>query len=142
MRLLSYLTLLATLVASGCKKTQVNDFPNVPVQEYVYLNNPSNQALLNPGGWVYAPGGVAGLVVYRRYFNNDVNDFVAYDRACPSHFDESCSQLDISSDDVRAVCSCSQDSYILFDGSPAENASRALFTYRVSFDGQVLIIVN
>lgn len=142
MRLLSYLTFFLIMVACGCKKTQVNDFPNVPVEQYVYLNNPSNQALLNPGGWVYFNGGYRGLLIYRRYFNNNADDFAVYDRACPEHFDQSCSILEVSDDDISAKCSCQQDEYILFDGSPSKDANRGLFPYRVLFDGEVLIISN
>jgi len=130
------------MVACGCKKTQVNNFPNVPVEQYVYLNNPSNQALLNPGGWVYFTGGYRGLIIYRRYFNNTANDFAVYDRACPEHFEQGCSILEVGSDDISAKCSCQQDEYILFDGSPSKDANRSLFPYRVLFDGEVLIISN
>ncbi len=142
MRLFTLLTLLTALVASGCKKNQANDFPNVQVQEVLYLNNPSNQALQNPGGWVYAEGGYRGLIVYRRYLNNTANDFAVYDRACPEHFNQSCSQLAISADDIFAECSCQQEKYVLFDGSPGEGAARGLVPYAVNFDGQVLFISN
>lgn len=142
MRLLTLLTPLLLLVASGCKKNQANDFPNVQVQETIYLNNPSNQALQNPGGWVYAPGGVKGLIIYRRYLNNQASDFAAYDRACPQHFNEGCGLLTVSDDDIYALCTCNKEEYILFDGSPAKNAERGLYSYPVSFDGQVVVVSN
>jgi hypothetical protein len=142
MRLLTLLTPILLLVASGCKKNQPNDFPNVQVRELIYLNNPTNQALQNPGGWVYAPGGVKGLIIYRRYLNNQASDFAAYDRACPQHFNESCGLLNVSDDDIYALCSCNNEQYILFDGSPGKNAERGLYSYPVTFDGEVVVVSN
>lgn len=142
MRLLTLLTSCLILVACGCTKNQNNNFPNVQVQEVIYLNNPTNQALQNPGGWVYAPGGVKGLIVYRRYLNNQASDFAVYDRACPQHFEQNCSKLEVGSDDIRATCSCNADEYILFDGSPSKNAERGLYQYPVTFDGQAIVVSN
>ena len=140
--ILVILTFTSLLVASGCSKTQPDDFPNVAFETYVYLNNPSNSPLLQPGGWVFHDGGYKGLIIYRRQLTGAADDFGVYDRACPIHFTESCGLLDVSDDDLYAECSCGEDTYLLLDGSPVQNASRGLKMYPGTLNGAVLYVRN
>jgi len=139
-RFIPLLTGIFLAVASGCEKNNPNNFPLVDVEEFIFLNNPSNSALLAAGGSITHPGGHRGLIVFRRFFNQDSEDFAAYDRACPTHFEESCSVLEIDSDGLFAVCPCENEKYLLFDGSPGDNAERSLQPYRTFFDGNVVTI--
>lgn len=141
-RLYILLTLVSLSVASACKKNNQRDFPVVSFDEYIYLNNPSNNELLNPGGAVYTAGGYRGLIIFRRYLNNDTYDFGAFDRACPEHYAEDCSQLEISEDRVYAECPCHGEKYLLFDGSPNENAVISMVEYQCTFDGAVIRVRN
>lgn len=141
-RLYVLLTLVSLSVASACKKNNQRDFPVVSFDEYIYLNNPSNNELLNPGGAVYTPGGYRGLIIFRRYLNNDAYDFGAFDRACPEHYAEDCSQLEISEDRVFTECPCHGEKYLLFDGSPNENAVISMVEYQCTFDGAVIRVRN
>jgi nitrite reductase/ring-hydroxylating ferredoxin subunit len=134
------LTLVLTLVA--CKRqNQQNNIPNVAVQEFVYLNTPQGFNLTVQGGWIYNPGGVKGLVVYRRYFNFQFDDFITYDRACPLHWEDDCGTLEVV-DDIYLECPCTGHQYILFDGSPVAGDSPPLRTYNTDFDGQNVIRIT
>ncbi len=137
------LTLLLIGVASGCKKkSQRSDFPNVSFEEYVYLNNPSSYDLGVPGGAIFHTGGYRGLIIYRRYLNGGIDDFAIYDRACPEHYAENCSQLELSNDGLFAICPCGNEKYLLFDGSPVDEATISLFPYSASLSNNVLYIRN
>lgn len=130
------------LVASGCRKSQPDNFPNVAFETYVYLNNPSNNDLQVPGGWVFHDGGYKGLIIYRRQLSGAADDFGVYDRACPEHFSEGCGLMTISDDDLYAECSCQGEKYLLLDGSPVKNASRGLKMYTGTLNSGVLYIRN
>ena len=145
MRRQSYiLTILFLVVASGgCKKqSNINDIPNVAINEFVYLNLPSSSNLLVPGGWIYNNGGYAGLIVYRRYFNQQYDDFASYDRACPLHYQQACGTLKVV-DDIYLECPCTGHQYLLFDGLPLSDNSPQLRFYNTQFDGlNIIHIVN
>ncbi|MGK0406840.1 MAG: hypothetical protein ACJAZH_000657 [Roseivirga sp.] len=130
------------MVASACEKNNNRDFPIVSFNEYIYLNNPSSLELLNIGGAISHSGGYRGLLIYRRFNSNDQNDFGGFDRACPTHYAEDCSILEISNDRTYAECACGGERYLLFDGSPSTNAITSLVEYRCTFDGVVIHIQN
>ncbi len=141
-RFLSLLTFVLMIVASSCKKSRNANFPNVRVDEFVYLSNPSNFQLSSPGGWVYNQGGYRGLIIYRRFINGDQSDFAAYDRACPEHYSRDCSVLQVDADGIYAECSCNNERYLLLDGSPADGAQLPLIEYQTFLNGQVLNVSN
>ena len=127
---------------AGCNKQRVNDLiPNVAVNEFVYLNNPSSFNLQVQGGWIYHTGGFAGLVVYRRYFTQQNNDFVAYERACPLHFAQSCGTLKVV-DDIFLECPCDGHQFLMFDGQPIDGNSPQLRFYNTFFDGSNVIQIS
>ncbi|MDZ7848026.1 MAG: hypothetical protein U5L96_15445 [Owenweeksia sp.] len=64
------MTVGTLLVASGCRKKRQESLPDVPSSDTSDLNNPSNNSLQHPGGWVYYSGGYDGLIVYRRDLQN------------------------------------------------------------------------
>jgi nitrite reductase/ring-hydroxylating ferredoxin subunit len=129
------------MVASGCGENNQRNFPNISFEEYIYLNNPSNLPLQNVGGAVTHPGGYKGLIIYRRYFNNN-NDFAAYDRGCPTHYQDNCGQLILSNDGSFAECPCEGEKYLLFDGSPSTDATISLVPYQANLNGQVIVVRN
>jgi nitrite reductase/ring-hydroxylating ferredoxin subunit len=81
------------------------------------------------------------LVVYRRYFNFQFDDFITYDRACPLHWEDDCGTLEVV-DDIYLECPCTGHQYILFDGSPVAGDSPPLRTYNTDFDGQNVIRIT
>ncbi len=138
------LTLILLLVAyTGCKKNSNSSLiPNVAVNEFIYLNNPSSFNLQVQGGWIYNQGGYKGLVVYRRYFNFQSDDFVGYERACPLHFADACGTLKVVND-IYLECPCTGHQYLMFDGLPIDASSEQLRFYNTQFDGNnVIQIVN
>ena len=137
------LTLIFLVVASSSCKKQTNEslIPNIAVNEYVYLKNPSSFNLQAQGGWIYNNGGYAGLVVYRRYFAQQYNDFIAYDRACPLHFDQACGTLKVV-DDIYLDCPCTGHQYLLFDSQPLDGNSPQLRFYNTQFDGTNVIYIS
>src|SRR5271156_4875254 len=63
---------------SGCKKDS-SAIPNVFVDFYVYLTQPSFANLNAVGGWVAVTGGVKGIIVFKK----NSTEFAAYERDCP-----------------------------------------------------------
>ena len=50
------------------------------------------------GGWILHPGGLKGIVVYRRKYDQQFDDFISYERACPKHYPDECGQLNVVED--------------------------------------------
>lgn len=125
---------LVAFLTSCSKNNNQYQIPNVGVEEIIYLNNPSNFDLNVPGGYVYINSGYRGIIVYRRYGSGSQNDFAAYERACPIHFNDDCGKTEV--DDIYIKCSCDDKEWVLFDGSPLQgNNAPALKTYNIQFDG-------
>jgi hypothetical protein len=130
----------------SCKKSN-NVIPNVPVDVYIYMNQPLSANLKVPGGWIYAQGGVKGILVYNS--GNDV--FRAYDRACTYDPQTSCSSVTVGIDNVTAIDSCCggdaccKSKYLIVDGAPMSGPTTiALVQYRtfLNSDGTELHITN
>lgn len=133
---------LSFLFLAFCSNDLPQQIPNVSVNEYVYLNNPSSQAINFIGGHIYHLGGYKGLVIYRRYMNGDSNDWVAYERACPDHYARNCGLLNVE-EDLYLTCGCDQTQYLMFDGSVTKGSSTyPLVQYRVDLQGDKLHISN
>lgn len=130
------------MVAPACKKSNPRDFPLVAIDEIVYLSNGTSQPLQTIGGSIFHNGGFRGLIIYRRFNNMDGRDFAAYDRACPQHYEEDCSRLEKSDDNLFVECPCHGERYLLFDGSPDSSGSISLMEYRATSDGQTVRIRN
>lgn len=123
----------SSILLGSCKKnTQQDNAPYVPVDVYINLNLPQNQALNAPGGWAYAQGGIKGIIVYRR----GMDEFVAYDRNCTYNEESSCGTASVDSSNVLINCECDGSVYNIFDGSVNEGPARLpLRMYNASFDG-------
>ena len=117
--------------------------PNVAFETRLVLSEPSNFPLQSPGGWIYAPGGYRGLLVYRTTIGTVSNDFAVFDRACPKHYDQACGVVEVESDNLHVKCPCDAAQYLIIDGSPtAGNTGQALQPYARTFDGLILTIYN
>lgn len=139
---LAFWTLILLGVASACKDDRIRDFPQVGFEEYIYLNNPSSAELRSPGGAIFHTGGFRGLIIVRRFMNGNQRDFAAYDRACPQHFREDCSRLEFDEDNLFVKCPCHGEKYLLFDGSPSDDANISLFEYSATFNSSVVVVRN
>lgn len=126
---------LVVFSTSCAKNEDQYQIPNVGVEEVLYLNNPSNFDLQVVGGHTTIPAGYRGIIVYRRYGNGGVNDFAAYEQACPIHFSSDCGKVEVE-DAIYLTCACDSSQWVLFDGSPLQgNNAPAVKFYNVQFDG-------
>ena len=89
MKKLGVIILLLSLFSCSNTDDPNSILPYVPVNETVYLNNPSNNNLLSVGGWVEISGGIKGIVVYHAGIEN----YLAYDLACPHLAPSACSKM-------------------------------------------------
>lgn len=141
--LIPFLVAVGLIGISGCKKDNNNGYsniPNVPVDIYVFTNDPQFFNLSIVGGWGYLQGGSKGILVY----HSSNNEFTALERHCPHDATQSNSIVDIdSSNYVLAQCRTCASKYVLFDGSVSSGpAELALKRYRTQLNGNQLRIFN
>ncbi|MCW3103644.1 MAG: hypothetical protein JWO09_2084 [Bacteroidetes bacterium] len=138
MKKLFYLLLLAFL-ANSCRKDNNNYIESVPVDIYLYTNNPSFVNVSVVGGWVYITGGVRGILVYRK----SNTEFMAYDRNCTYQPSEPCATVVVDNTSIVAVDTCCHSRFSIYDGSVFQGPAAApLKAYNTTFDGSVLHIYN
>ena len=72
-------TLGLALMAAGCNSTSVQyDIPEPLVDETIYLSDPSSFNLTVVGGQLLLPNaGHGGILIYRRYFDQEYYDFAS-----------------------------------------------------------------
>jgi hypothetical protein len=128
------------LVTFSCKKETTA--PEIP---YVYVNfslNPNGTQYLqlnSVNGWETVTGGYNGILIFRK----SLNEFSAFERACP--YDPLASGAQIKVDISGITCSCPicGSKYIMIDGTPYSGPSRyPLKQYTTIYDGAILYISN
>lgn len=115
--------------------------PYVPVNRFLYLNDPDvSQKLSTIGGVFVLPGeGYAGIMVYRE----SENLFRAFDMACTYEISSDCAVAETAMTGIVACLCCGSEFYIILEGMVKEGpAGRALKQYEVSFDGEKIHIYN
>ncbi len=124
----------------SCKKEE--QAPEIP---YVYVNfqiNPNSTEYIHlnaVGGWETVYGGYQGILIYRM----SVNEFVAFERACP--FDPLVTGAQIRVDESSITCTCPicGSKFIMTDGTPYAGPSHfPLKQYQAIYDGVMLYITN
>lgn len=141
LKLLIFLVIVISIgLFLGCKKDKTNTFPSVYVDFYIDPNSTIYLELNTPGGWVYLTGGVDGIIAYRV----GVDDFRAFDRACPYENYAVGSRVDVESSNTTAIDSNACGSrFVLLDGSVLKGpATKPLHQYNAVYDGQYLHIYN
>ncbi|HDQ16455.1 MAG TPA: hypothetical protein ENN45_05295 [Bacteroidetes bacterium] len=129
--------LVFTSAFFSCQK-DTHPVPNVYVNIYINVTSTQYIELNNIGGWLYLTGGYNGIIVYRR----SLNEFMAFDRACPHHPYNS-PALDVDASGMLAECSDCGSSFLLYDGTVVQGpANLPLKAYRTIFDGIHLRIYN
>lgn len=129
-----FIIIVCALLISSCSKgtdTYAN-IPNVAVNEYLYLNNPSYANLNAIGGSIYVSAGARGLIVTRA----SLEDFYAFERTCTYQSSQSCAKVTIDSINPNvAKCNCCTSRFSLFGGS-VENgpATLPLLMYVTSYE--------
>ena len=119
------------------KKTDV--IPNMFVNQYVYVNNPTNFKLNAIGGWIYLTGGVRGIILYRK----SSDEFIAYERNCTWQPNDACATLSVDSTNVSISDHCCSSKFVIMDGSIQQGpATIPLRRYQAAFDGSVIHVFN
>ncbi|HMR19237.1 MAG TPA: hypothetical protein PKA53_08050 [Sphingobacterium sp.] len=122
-----YLLLLSSCFGDGC-----NVIPNVTF--HTNLNRASHVDVYSPKGWVYATGGVCGLIVY-----NTGDGLIAYDR-CSTVSPEKKNRVSVEG--MQMVDNQSGAKWLLMDGSPTNLAECALRRYSVRRSGDNYYVSN
>jgi hypothetical protein len=133
--------ILLLVLSWGCRKEKNNKdiLPDVSVDVYIYINNPSYINLTVVGGWVYVPGGIRGILVYRK----SNSEFIAFERNCTYQPNDPCATVVVDKSSIVAVDTCCHSEFLLSDGSVIKSpATLPLKVYRNTYDGNVLHIYN
>lgn len=139
------IAVLSVFALLGCGGQRISyDIPEPLVDETLYLSDPSSFNLTVLGGQVVIPqAGHGGILVYRRYFDQEFYDFAAYELACPEHWMESCGELTSINGDLYLTCGCDQHQYQLLDGQSIDtNYFLPVKEFRCSFDGVNIIRIT
>lgn len=122
-------------ISCGRNEDQI---PNVAVNIYLNVNEPSNFNLTVVGGAETYTGGSNGIIVYR----NAIDEFTAYDRHAPYNVEEYC-QVVLNDDGVILEDPCSGSQWIITDGSLIQGpALQSLQGYNTSFVDPIIHIWN
>lgn len=134
---------LALLLVLGCKKKNKkaadNPVPSVPVQVTLYPNDPLNFKIQAIGGWMYQPGGINGIIVYRK----SDQEFVAIERSSSYLPGNSKAAVRVLSNNFTLQDSVSGSEWRIFDGSVTKGpAEWGLRLYGTNYNGDALRITN
>ena len=132
------LLLIITLLCGACGNYQHDTIPYRKVDITLSVGDPNYYMLNHDGGYLYLTGGVNGIIVYRM-----LNEFKAYDRACPYDWENSNSWLCYEPSELMIHDSCCGSRFNIIDGTVMNGPARhPLKYYRTSFDGMLLRIYN
>lgn len=129
---------------SACPKKKsknLNDHPvpYVPLEITLYPNDPLNFKIQSIGGWIYYPGGINGLVIYRK----SDQEFVALERTSPQLPDNAKARANVQANNFTLRDSISGSEWRIFDGSVTQGPAQwGLRLYGTTFDGNALRIRN
>ena len=134
------LVLFTLSIWSCIEKVPHDVIPEVAVNLNLDINSTMYIELNTIGGWVYLTGGYKGLLIYRVA----VDEFVAYDRACPYDPFEQTARIVMDPSGITCSDSTSCDSQFgILDGSVIKGPSTLpLKRYYTYYDGNTLTINN
>jgi hypothetical protein len=118
---------------SSCFSGACDVIPNVTF--HTSLNRGSHLNVYSAKGWVYATGGVCGLIVY-----NTGDGLMAYDR-CSTVNPNAKNRVKVE-ENVIIVDDDSGAKWLLLDGSPTDIAECSLRRYTVRKSGDNYIVSN
>ncbi len=131
--------ILGTTWSCGDKQNH-DTIPEVNVNLNIDVGSTMYIELNTIGGWVYLTGGYKGILVYRL----GVDEFVAYDRACPHDPFEDCARITMDASNITCSdTSCCGSSFNIIDGGVTTGPSTLpLKRYYTYYDGNLLTINN
>lgn len=131
---------MVLLNAASCKKEE--QAPEIP---YVYVNfslNPNGTQYINlnvVNGWETVYGGYNGILIFRK----SLNEFAAFERACPYDPTTEGAQVRVDESGITCYCPVCKSKYIMVDGTPYEGPSHfPLKQYNTVYDGMMLNVSN
>jgi len=124
----------------SCKKEE--SAPEIP---YIYVNfslNPNSTQYINlnsVNGWETVTGGYNGILIFRK----SVNEFVAFERACPYDPLAEGAQIKVDKSGITCTCPICGSKFIMTDGTPYDGPSHySLKQYQTLYDGLLLYVTN
>ena len=135
-----FVPILLIFFLFGCSKNEnKSEIPVVMVNFSINPNSTEYIQLNSIPGWVYVTGGYHGIIIYRI----SVNDFMAFERACPYDWESSNARVEVDNSGIMAICPECKSKFILLDGSPSEGVSPyPLKQYSTTYDGNLLYVYN
>ena len=143
----SILLLCILFCTSSCKKKAKAVQDNIPYQTVnmtIYPNDPSYFKIQAVGGWMYIPGGINGIIVYRKA-QNSAADFVAIERTSSYLPNDPYALVKVQSDSFTLKDTVSGSKWQIIDGAVMTGpATFPLRVYSTLYDNgtQALIIRN
>jgi len=126
------------LLYTQCKKND-DPVPYVYVNFYISLSSPEFASLTSVGGWAYVTGGYKGIIIFR----NSMDEFCAYDRACPYHPTTGCNHVYVEDSGITSIDSVCGSRFLLMDGSVVNGpATLSLTRYKTYLSGSNLQVTN
>jgi nitrite reductase/ring-hydroxylating ferredoxin subunit len=113
------LLLIMLLIPLSCDKENENPVPFVAVDFMINVESTQYLELNTIGGWAYFTGGYRGIIVYR----HSVDEFTAFDRACPFHPFEEDALVRVFDPPLATDTLCGS-TFLLIDGSVVVGPSR------------------
>lgn len=137
-RLLIYFIVL--MVVSCTPDFSDDDIPWQPFDVInINLNLPEFIRLKMDGSYLYIPGGVRDLILYRKNASN----YITYERNCSFQPNSACATVDVHVSTLYMLCSCCSSTFDLTTGYPTGGqAWRPLRKYATSLNGSQLTITD
>lgn len=125
---------------AGCKKNNQHPVPSIAFDFQIDMTLPSYSPLNGVGGWCYVNGGIKGIVVYRKSYD----DFVAWERQSPEDEAGTCESGLVTNADnfLQLDDPCSNAQFSLYDGSPLANSEWGLRGYLIQWDGSNILRIS
>jgi nitrite reductase/ring-hydroxylating ferredoxin subunit len=128
------------VLSVSCKKEeQQTEIPYVYVSFSLNPNGTQYIHLNSVNGWETVYGGYNGILIFRK----SINEFVAFERACPYDPLIKGAQVVVDTSGITCYCPKCGSKYIMLDGTPYEGPSRfPLKQYQAMYDGAMLYVSN
>jgi hypothetical protein len=126
------------LILSCEPVNEVSGIPNVAVSVELNLNDIDNANLKQIGGFVYAQGGVKGLVV----IHESKDTYRVFDRNCTFQPSDACAIVEMHSSGFFLNDDCCGSTFDLSGFATGAPAEFPLKEYRTSLGGDILFIFN
>ena len=134
--------IILTLLLLSCERKDYQRNPFLQEAKFIITLNlrlAEYNKLRIPGGVVLVDNvGLRGIVVA-----NIGNNYMVWERACPSQALSACSQMTLEDDHLFMLCPCNGVRYNLLNGQPQSGKNTyPMLNYQVVVQGDALVISN